>query len=285
MSSNLYKRGFTCIKEDDARIIDSNALLAKKMSVKPAGKITPGPVDGDGFSTGLSADVIDVLTADSEETEKEALTAGKMSEAVEAGPSPEELLEQARLEIEEQKRVAEAALSMEREKVLSEAKKQGYQEGYAQGQQEFDEKKRALAQTEKKLQNEYEAQVMQLEPKLIETLTGIYEHIFEVDLSDYRDIIVYLIAGTLRKTEGGRNYIVHVSGEDYPYVSMQKKQIVSGGGVAANAALEIVEDITLSKNQALIETEGGIFDCSLGTQLSELTRKIRLLSYEQSAEE
>ena len=45
--------------------------------------------------------------------------------------------------------------------------------------------------------------------------------------------------------------------------------------------LEVVEDITLSKNQALIETDGGIYDCSLGTQLDELGKKLRLLSYEK----
>ena len=67
-------------------------------------------------------------------------------------------------------------------------------------------------------------------------------------------------------------------------MSMQKKQIAAGG-VSSNASLEIVEDITLSKNQALIETESGIFDCSLGTQLTELGRKLRLLSYEKPAEE
>ena len=46
-----------------------------------------------------------------------------------------------------------------------------------------------------------------------------------------------------------------------------------------NATLEIVEDRTLNKNECLIETEDGIFDCSLSTQLTELKRKLQLLSY------
>ena len=60
---------------------------------------------------------------------------------------------------------------------------------------------------------------------------------------------------------------------------MQKKQF-SGGAVAPNATVEIVNDITLGKGECLIETEGGIFDCGLGTQLSELRQKLKLLSYE-----
>lgn len=74
--------------------------------------------------------------------------------------------------------------------------------------------------------------------------------------------------------------MLHVSKEDYPYVSMQKKQIMAGA-VSANSFVEVVEDITLSQNECLIETDNGVFDCGLGTQLSELKQKLRLLSYEK----
>ena len=75
-----------------------------------------------------------------------------------------------------------------------------------------------------------------------------------------------------------RDYIIHVSKEDYPYVGMQKQQIVEQGSVGV-ASVEIVEDTTLGKNECLIETDGGIFDCSLGVQLADLTKQLRLLSY------
>lgn len=114
----------------------------------------------------------------------------------------------------------------------------------------------------------------------MDTITGIYEHIFHVELNSYREILTYLISTTMRKIEGNRNFIIHVSKEDYPYVSMQKKQIAAGA-TASNSSVEVVEDLTLGKNECLVETEGGIFDCGLGTQLKELGQKIRLLSYEK----
>ena len=46
--------------------------------------------------------------------------------------------------------------------------------------------------------------------------------------------------------------------------------------------MELVEDMTLSRSQCFIETENGIYDCSLDTQLSELKRKLKLLSYERN---
>ena len=52
------------------------------------------------------------------------------------------------------------------------------------------------------------------------------------------------------------------------------------GAPAPNSTVEIVEDMTLGKGECMIETESGIFDCGLGTQLSELRQKLKLLSYE-----
>ena len=126
---------------------------------------------------------------------------------------------------------------------------------------------------------EIQKRLDELEPEFVDTITGIYEHIFHVDLHSYREVLCYLISTTMRKSEDNRSFLIHVSKEDYPYVSMQKKQI-SAGAAAPNATVEIVKDITLGKGECLIETEGGIFDCGLGTQLSELRQKLKLLSYE-----
>ena len=77
----------------------------------------------------------------------------------------------------------------------------------------------------------------ELEPQFVDTITGIYEHIFDVDLHSYREVLCYLISATMRKTEDNRSFLVHVSKEDYPYVSMQKKQIMAGA-TAPNSTVE-----------------------------------------------
>lgn len=63
-------------------------------------------------------------------------------------------------------------------------------------------------------------------------------------------------------------------------MNMQKKQLQVCVSVP-NSTVEIIEDFTLSKNECMIETEGGIFDCGLGTELRELSAKLKLLSYEK----
>ena len=61
-------------------------------------------------------------------------------------------------------------------------------------------------------------------------------------------------------------------------MSAQKERILEETGTLPDN-LEIITDVTLSQAQCMIETEGGIYDCSLGTELEELKRKLRLLSY------
>ena len=75
----------------------------------------------------------------------------------------------------------------EKQQVLEQAKQQGYMEGMSRAQahegameQEYQEKARLL-------EEEYEQQIEMLEPNLVEAITGIYEHIFHVELSSYRD--------------------------------------------------------------------------------------------------
>lgn len=77
---------------------------------------------------------------------------------------------------------------------------------------------------------------------------------------------------------------MHVSKDDYPYVNMQKKDL-SEGAVGGRGVLEVVEDITLHKNECMIETDGGVFDCGLGTQLDELTKRLKLLSFSKNENE
>lgn len=274
MSSNLYKRGYTVVKAEDTRIIDTNALIEEKLNKISVNRVSEAPPDEDGFSQGLSAEVLEALTEDG------AHDAGAEQAEESSAPTPEELRAQALEEIEELRAQAGAEIEEERKKTLEEARQQGYEEGLKRGQAEADGLKRKLEEERHRLEKEYADTVEELEPRFIEVLTGVYEHVIKVGLSDYQDLIVNLAEGALSQIDGGRSIILHVSGEDYEYVNSRKADFAVG-----SASLEIVEDITLSKNQALIETESGIFDCSLDVQLKELGKKLRLLSYEKPAGE
>lgn len=278
MSSNLLKSFFANVQSDDKRIIDTNELMAKRIEGLTAKLQEP---ENEGFAPGLNAPVVELLTSDDEAEPEMTLEEAQDNARIIIEKAKEEaqrILNDAITEAEKTKAEAQREAEDEREAISNRAKETGYSEGIARANEEAEVIKNNLNKREKELEEKYQRLIDELEPQFIDTITSIYEHIFHVELKSYREILIYLISTTMRKIEGGRDYIIHVSKEDYPFVSMQKKQIAAGCATA-NSSVEVVEDLTLAKNACLIETEGGVFDCGLGTQLSELSDRLKILSY------
>lgn len=282
MSSNLVKQMFTVVSTEDKRVIDTSTLIQHRLEEYNQQQREK---ESKGFIAGLRAE--EVVLPDDEESGMEQMDGEVLLEH--AGQEAKRILEQAREEADNIVAQAQAkALQMcedaktqaevEKNKVISEARQAGYNEGLNQARMEGEAARQEFLRKEKEVEAFYQQQIDVLEPQLVDVITGIYEHIFHVELRSYREILTFLISSTLRKIDGSHDFIIHVSKEDYPYVNMQKKQIVAGA-VSSNCNVEILEDIALSKNDCLIETENGIFDCGLGTQMSELKQKIKLLSW------
>lgn len=283
MSSNLLKRAYTNIQEDEARLIDTNELVAKRIR-ELAEKMQSS--ENTSFVSGLHAPSVEVeaLLADGEEevTDQTAAHAGEDTARLleEARREADSIVEQAKIHAAQLEKDARARAEQERIQMLEQARQQGMQEGLEKADREAEKGRQELKAARRQLEEEYQQLSEELEPQLVDVITEIYEHIFHVELGSYKEVLSYLISTTMRKAEGSRDFMIHVSREDYPYVSEQKSQIAAGA-VSPNCSVEVIEDVTLSENECMIETEGGIFDCGLGTQLSELRRKLKLLSFEK----
>lgn len=289
----LYKAGWVRVDGEDKCVIDSNELVAERIEEwetirrreGAAGLSTNDEEDGDGeaaeFVSGIGGEELDVLFTDGEDPAGSVIKANEAEASREAAEAEaERIVAEARAKALEIEKQATHDAGIQRANAVEEGTRQGYDEGYARGMAEVEGMKQELADRKRQLEAEFDAMLEDLEPRFIDTITDVYSHIFGVDLSDNRDILVHLIDATLRKVESSKTFIVHVSAEDYPYVNMQK-QTLTEGAVAGRGLIEIIEDIALGKGDCLIETDGGIFDCGLGTQLEELTKKLRILSYEK----
>ncbi len=313
MSSNLLKMGFANLQDTEKRMIDTNDLVARRIEelaqkmTQPERNGYPGDeeleTDVDSFSAGLSAQQVEGLLADDGTEDgiqnnviKNVPIDREAAKAAEKEAEREQLLaetkgaadafladarEKAKQEADRVMEQTREQIAIEREAVYAEAREQGYQEGFQKAEQEFAAKQQALAERERALEAEYEDILKDLEPKLVEAISEAYEFLIGSELSSYRDILLYMISSAVRKIEGGRNFLIHVSEEDYPYVSMEKRQLEAALS-SPGAALELVLDTTLGHNECMIETEGGIFDCGLETQMAELKQKLKLLSYEKA---
>ena len=70
------------------------------------------------------------------------------------------------------------------------------------------------------------------------------------------------------------------SKNDYEYISERKDQLSDGLG--STDTIEVIEDLTLRQSECFIESEGGIYDCGIGTELELLKKELMLLSYQKS---
>ena len=276
MSRNLVKQFYTTAAEEK-RVIDTDGLLRRREGRETVSG-TAGEPDSGGFLSGLEAEEIDVSPG--EDQTGNVLKAQEDIRALmeQAQSDAQAILEDARAEASGIVESAKAQAESEKKSVLEQARKQGYEAGQAKADSELKEIHRQFDEKARQLEAEYQQQMNELEPKFVDTITSIYEHIFQVELGDRREILEHLISNTMHRLVGTHNFLIHVSKEDYSFINTRKAQILDGA-VSAGDTVDVVEDMTLGKNECLIETDGGIFDCGVGTHMTELKRKLMLLAW------
>ena len=269
--SNLLKGGYV-IRKEDSRVIDYNDLVASKLeklseekefvSVKEFKPVEPDEGEKE-FVEGLKADELEVIMEEGAEEEKQ--------------PSAEELYEEAKKEVAKLLEDARTEGEMIRNEAYEMARKKGYEAGYNEGMNEVEAMKQEVQQKEEALWKDYNAKVEELEPMLVEKVADLMEYVFRVQFSTSRAMIMHILSGAIGKINNSKEFIVHVSHEDVAVVKANHDRILA---MVPNAvSVEVAEDPALVKNQCLLETDGGVYDCSLDVQMEKLIKSIKTLSY------
>lgn len=282
MSSNLLKSYYVSRDAEGARVINSNELVEQKL--ERIRMVLP-QVNLDEFQTVdlvESSNLLDPLDALTSSFEEGGLTdtviKAAPAEPVYEGPTPEEMIADAKAQIEAMQRQAMEELQAEQQRVLQSAREEGYEAGKRQGLQECEALKADIEQERMRLQERYEQQIENLEPAFVDALTGIYEKVFEVDLDNRREIVVTLLRNTMKKLDGCKNFLLHISPADYSYVKEHKADLLSES-TQEGTVIDIIEDSMIRENECTIETVNGIYDCGIGTQLEGLRKRLALLAY------
>lgn len=284
--SNILKSGFINFCEGEARVINSNEVVARRLG---SGYRSDVPQDD------LPSSEEGFRRAEFEEMDEEArnaLLGGENGNVYRekpeySGPSPEELVEEARQEIEEMKAQAAQEIEALRLNALEEGRKAGYNEGFAQGHTEAllevekaEERTRAAIQETEalrgQLRREYEENLKAIEPMVIDELTDIYDHVFDSGLKERKEILFHLLDTTLHRIDSGREFIVRVSQADYEYINGHKEELLTG---MPGVRMDLVADVMMHRGEGIIETGGGLFDCSIDVELKELKNRIHMLAY------
>jgi len=273
------------IDESSARVIDTNEIMEERIRMlRQKVNEDPSQFEEAQFPNQLEASEVAKLLADDDaDAPQEGFQEGVEAEVLpgvreEAAGILESAENEARQIIENAQSDAEGIKQSAQKFGYEEGKKEGYDAGRIQAMAELQSEKALLEEKSRRLDEEYERRLEELEPMLVDALTDIYEHVIHATFEGKKDLIVKLLADTIRKVEGCKDFIVHVSRDDYEQVK-EKKEELTQAPASATATVEIVEDYALAAGECMVETENGIYDCSLDVQLSALREQIRLLSY------
>ncbi len=287
--SNLFKAGYVSYDSSETRIIDSNDLANKKIEAFQERELKrqraqmaqeDGLGEGeysDDFIPGIEMEQLSQLTEDQSMLESATDPQFDM-EAMQAEMDLK--LQQAQEQAELILKDAQEQAEIIRGNAIEQGRQEGYDAGYQEGALAAQSLQAEIEQQREGLEREYQQMVDELEPEMVDILTQIYEHVFNIELREDKGIILHLLKTTLSRIEPGRDLIVHVSSDDYDDV-LEERETLNACITSPNTTMEIIEDPLLKENECMIESDSGIFDCSLGTELSEITRKLKLLSFDR----
>jgi len=291
LSRNLFKQHCVSVDFEKTRVIDTNELAQKKiaeLNQKMRESVRNSGLDEfeAEFTEGIEAFRVAQLLDDAGQEEFEESGVLK-AQPVYEGPSEEEIRQMVEERLEEANRQAEEIVAMAQDEAInirnqahSEGLKQGYEEGAMKASAEFQAMEKELEKKAGALEKDYEMKIAQLEPAFVDAITSVYEQIFHIELKQYHEILIYLVESIMKKSDEDSQFMIHVSPKDYEFVLPKKAELLSNVN-RENLRVEFIEDITVPERQCIIETENGVFDCGIDTQLTELKNRFKLLSFQK----
>lgn len=291
--SNLLKR-YKVIEKDE-RIIDYNDVISEKINTLRKNMEQDNVFD-DGFVAGLNPPLVEpILDEDGNPVNMDDFMGsslsqdGESSDFVQGIPviQPQIDLEKIQAEADEiiEKAKAEADeiianAQSQAELICEDAKNQGYEQGKMDADLELEKLKeqmqQQLADYEQQLKEEYDELKSQIEPELVDVLLQVFTNAINVIGEEDQEVILRLINHVLQDTQISTDFVVRVGSDDYKFLTQNQGKIYMS--LNNDIQMDIVEDASLLKNQCLIETETGVFNCSLDIQLKSLVKDLKILS-------
>lgn len=295
MSNILYRMQIMPQEEIETRIIDSNEIMdecieeRQKLELKQLRSNTqaetaeiPSMMEDDDFDqnaefTELGALDEERVSAPSDDAEPEVdHIADAQAEAeriiTEARMEADEILVQAENQAEEIRTQAEA--------LRSHAEGEGHKAGFDQGiqeatlkQMEWEAETEALRQS---LQQEFSEKQATMEKDLVDVVCDVVEKVFLIQFGDKREIILHLLDNAISNVDGSKEFLIRVNEANCEFLRAHKTELQDK--VGQEAVLDIVQDPLLDDSQCMIETDGGLFDCSMDVQMRNLIKDIKSLS-------
>lgn len=274
--SNILKSLFIRQEEDDKRVIDSNEMLDEKMQ-----KVE------EEYQEKQQRMMREALAAE-REAQGETLDeegAGALSEdeppedqvdyVAQAQEEAEQILADAEQQVETILNEARAQAQAMKTNAERDGKQQGYESGIQQAMQDMNRQKEEWEQEKSSWIADFQQQQESMERQLVDVICNVFEHVFSVQFGDSKALVLHLVDNALSNIEGSREFQIRVSESNYEYLKEHKALLQDK--VGTDVILDIIMDPIMNQSQCLIETDGGVFDCSLDVEMDNLVKDIKSL--------
>lgn len=252
---------------NDKKIIDYNEMIsAKILNIQKTIDKVHKEYNQSEFADGINADTVMELLSDNENHLSTEELNNKAEEIiVRANEDAKAIIERAKEESD-----------IIRADSADIGRKEGYEEGHKKAEIELEVLKKAVEDEKLQMEIEYNERLNEMEPMLVETILTVFEKVTHVLEEDKKDIVLQLVNDVLSKTEISKEFLIRVSSSDYKFMLDNREKI--NGVVSKQVQIEIVEDPTFRRGQCMIESDSGIYDCSLDIQLENLISAIKTMS-------
>jgi len=275
--SNLYKRNNVVSQKE--RIMDYNEVIKSKIGVL-IDLAVKDKADTSGFVSGLNAEVvesrhsreIDALIMDTDNPQKQILKADLEASAAQAVS----VIEEANNESDNILYEAHNKADIIKKEAYSEGKEKGMKDARLEIDQQLSKCQIEHEQKKIELQQQYDDMKSKMEPELVSVITDVFKKIINTISDNNEEMILSLVNSVMHNTEVSREFVIKVSPDDYKFLINNQGKIYCA--MSKEVQIEIVEDLSMTKNQCIIESDVGVYDCGLDIQLNNLIKDIKLLS-------
>ncbi len=203
---------------------------------------------------------------------------GETEEAaqVQTDEEREQILSDARAEavsiVNKAKEEADALFLHTRDEAVS----QGYTDGLAKASDEYAAKQKALDDRAEALEQNYQEKTASLENDVLEAVLSVVQKAFSIEFGDDEELLLKLVDDCINHVDSAKELLVRANEKNYNLLTSKKQEIIDK--VGEGVSVEFAKDPLLTDGQCMIETDGGVYDVSIDTELKNLIKRIRLLT-------
>lgn len=286
--SNVVFQGQIIYEENPATlVIDSNEIAnqlveaeekaehARVAAIERAKRLAQMEEDGVEVPEGVEPEEFSAL-ADTLMEEAEEYTQTAEEIIASANEEAEAILNNARLEADSILNKAELDADTMKTLARQDGEKEGYNDGIQQAASEMAQKQAELDEYVQSMQEMFSQKEVSLSRDVVNLCCDVFERVFGAQLSGRKDVLFHLIDNCLMNIEPSHQMQIKVNDENVAFLREKKSEILER--VGSEVTLDIISDPLLSDSGCIIETDGGLFDCGIDTELDELIRNIKALA-------